>query len=149
EALDAAVSGGHYDAYRLLADRGVAAEIDRTHASLMLRQAAQSGDTRLVAGILALHPDVNWVDRTYPNNQALAEAAQVTCPWNRTPPACDPPAVVAMLLRAGANPRTVNPVAPSSSLVLVSDVRIARMLLAAGADPNFADFDGEPPIFSI
>ena len=148
-ALDAAAAGGHDEAFGLLGAHGALAGIDRPHASLMLRQAAQSGDPRLVARILALHPDVNWIGRTYPNEQALAGAARVSCPWNRGPPACDPPTVVAMLLRAGANPRIVNPRTPESPLIFVGDVRIAHMLLAAGADPNFADYDGEPPIFSV
>lgn len=148
-ALDGAAAAGSLEGFDLLAGRGALAGIDRMHATRLLRRAAGSGDPRLVARVLRLRPDVNWIGQYDGNDPILADAAQVDCPWNRTRPRCDPPRVVAMLLRAGANPRLANPNSPSSPLLFVSDVRIARLLLAAGADPNFADFDGAPPLFSI
>jgi hypothetical protein len=149
EALNAAAAGGSYDTFRLLAQRGALARMTPVEASQLLRLAARSGDPRVVAAILALHPDVNRVERDSIEHPVLADAAGATCNWDRPPPGCEPAVVVALLLRAGANPRIVNPRVATSPLVFVGDVRIARLLLAAGADPNFADLDGKPPIFAI
>lgn len=148
-ALEAAAAGGHFDAFRLLARRGALTGLAPAEATQLLRRAAERGDARLVAVLLRLHADVNWIDPTYPNPPILANAAQAICPWDRRSPDCDPALVVLLLLRAGANPRAVNPVVPASPLTLVGDVRVARLLLAAGANPNFANYDGEPPLFSI
>lgn len=148
-ALEAAVAAGRFEPFAALARRGALAGITPGEATPLLRQAALRGDARLVATILRLRPDVNWIDRAYPNPTILADAARVACEWDRRSPDCDPALVVLLLLRAGARPEVVNPMAPQSPLALIGDVRVARLLLAAGADPNRRDSQGEPPLFSI
>lgn len=147
-ALAEAARGGNFDAFRSLARRGALAGITRAEATQLLRGAAERGNARLVAVALRLDPEVNRIDPEYPNPPILAEASHVTCRWDQQSPDCDPAIVVLLLLRAGADPRLVNRTSPMSPLGFVSDVRVARMLLAAGADPNFVDFDGATPIFS-
>jgi ankyrin repeat protein len=149
EAIEAANAGGSYEAFALLARRGALAGISEARTTQLLLHAAETGNPRLVAAILSRHIDVNRVDPNYPTGPALNAASGVTCRWDQSPRTCDPAMVVALLLHAGANPRVVNRISPESPLSLVSDPRIALLLLRAGADPNFPDPDGEPPLFSI
>jgi ankyrin repeat protein len=146
-ALAQAAGGGNFDAFRSLARRGALAGLTRAETTQLLRRAAEQGNARLVAVALRLNPEVNRIDPENSNLPILADASNVRCRWNQQSADCDPALVVLLLLRAGANPRLVDRSSPTSPLSFVSDVRVARMLLAAGADPNFANYEGAPPIF--
>jgi hypothetical protein len=54
-----------------------------------------------------------------------------------------------MLLDAGTDARWFNPAYRDSVFFGVGDPEIARVLLTAGADPNFKNNDGQPIIFGI
>lgn len=119
-------------------------------ATNLLRQAAENGNVRMVSYFLQFHPRLNGStnDRAI-EDPPLWAAAQHSCPDEGLHPNCDHRKVVRMLLGAGADARWFHPTYRNSVFFQVSDPAIAKMLLAAGADPNFKDTDGEPIIFSI
>lgn len=119
-------------------------------ATNLLRRAAENGNVRMVSYFLQFQPRLNGStnDRAI-EDPPLWAAAQHSCPDEGSHPNCDHREVVRMLLDAGADARWFHPIYRNSVFFQVSDPDIARMLLAAGADPNFKDTDGEPIIFSI
>jgi hypothetical protein len=149
-ALGSAAAGDNDEAFDRLRDLLGPASITPDLATKLLRQAAENGNARLVSYLLQFHPRLNGS----PNDRAIDDpplwaAAQHSCPDDGSHPNCDHRKVVRMLLDAGADARWFHPIYRDSVFFQVSDPEIAKMLLAAGADPNFKDTDGEPIIFSI
>jgi Domain of unknown function (DUF6438) len=119
-------------------------------ATTLLSQAAENGNVRMVSYFLEFRPRLNGsTDDRAIKDPPLWVAAQNSCPDEGSHPNCDHRKVVRMLLDAGADGRWFHPIYRNSVFFQVSDPAIAEMLLAAGADPNFKDSDGEPIIFSI
>lgn len=119
-------------------------------ATNLLRLAAENGNVLMVSHFLQFRPRLNGStnDRAV-EDPPLWAAAQNSCPDDSSHPNCDHRKVVRILLDSGADARWFHPVYRNSVFFQVSDAAIAKMLLAAGADPNFKDTDGEPIIFSI
>jgi hypothetical protein len=119
-------------------------------ATNLLRLAAENGNVRMASYFLQFHPRLNGSRKDRPiEDPPLWAAAQHSCSSEGSHPNCDHRRVVRMLLDAGAEAAWFHPIYRNSVFFQVSDPAIAKMLLAAGADPNFKDTDGEPIIFSI
>jgi hypothetical protein len=142
-ALSFAASGGHLDAVRLLIQNGADPAAKSDWPPIVA--AAKSGSPAVVKEILQYRPDLSV--RTKEGSPALVVATDRDC---RT---CDPkdadrPAVISMLLAAGAD---VNQSDSSGNTALIEngwDTRIAEILLQHGANINAQRSDGWTALFS-
>jgi hypothetical protein len=150
DALTAAVGADSDEAVDRLLDLAGPEALTPELATGLLRAAAETGNVRLVSYFLRFHPRLNGSADDGPDDDPpLWAAGQNSCPQEGSHPNCDHRKVVRMLLDAGADAHRVHPVYRKSVLFMVRDAEIARMLLAAGADPSFKDKEGEPAIFGI
>lgn len=145
-----AVRSDNDEAFDQLRDLVGPKAITSETATNLLRQSAENGNVRMVSYFLQFQPRLNWStnDRAI-EDPPLWAAAQNSCPDEGPHPNCDHRKVVQILLDAGADGRWFHPIYRNSVFFQVRDPAIAKMLLAAGADPNFKNSEGEPIIFSI
>lgn len=149
-ALKMAVDSDNHAAFEALHQPKSLRPIDRAFATKLLSSAASNADPRIVSEMLDLGANPNGdEDSRFPADPPLFEAANGLLSNDEKHAASDRRAVVRQLLAAGANIEHCQNGNCYSVLWQVSDVDIARLLLDAGANPDFKDDEGEHILFSI
>jgi ankyrin repeat protein len=112
-----------------------------------LSAAAEAGVPRIVQAILSHHPDVNWQNDSGDTALMLAVPGDASEPPR---PERDFPAIVKMLIGAGADVNLRDSQGRSAIMKVEESGEIVRMLVAAGAkDINRADWTGQTVLFSV
>lgn len=148
-AFDAAVSINAQKTYDVLRPLIGREYITRQFASRLVGAAAQNGNVSMVTYLLTFEPDLAQTQTRPLTDPPLFRAASSSCAETSPKTPCDHREVVRLLLAAGADIHGKSSAFNSSVLFLVGDPQIAKLLLQAGADPQYRDQDGEPIIFSI
>ena len=150
DALQQAVESDNHDAYDALYESRKSGSIDSAFATNLLSSAASNADPRIVMEMLGQGANPNG-DRgnRIQTNPPLFEAANGLMSNDEDHPASDRRAVVRQLLAAGAKIDHCQNGYCDSVLWQVSDSGVAKLLLDAGADPDFKDDEGEHIIFNI
>lgn len=148
--LQQAVDSDNHAAYDALYSPRNFSWLDRDFATKLLSSAASNADPQVVAEMLrrGANPNGDGSSR-FPTDPPLFEAANGLLSNDEKHPAPDRRAVVRQLLAAGANIEHCQNGYCDSVLWQVSDAGVARLLLDAGADPNFKDEEGEHILFNI
>lgn len=150
DALREAVRVDNHGAYELLFQPAKFRWIDRVFATELLSRAALNADPRMVRDMLERGADPDGID--YPPvavEPPLSKAASGFMAKDHSHSHADRRVVVRQLLDAGADILQCQYGACYSVLRSVDDAQIAKMLLDAGADPNFRDAEGEHILFTI
>ena len=112
-----------------------------------LSAAASEGVPRIVQAILDRHPDVNWQNNSGGTALMLAARGDLATP-RRTDR--DFPAVVKMLISAGADVNLRDADGASAIMKVEGSGEIVKLLLAAGAkDINKTDWRGQTILFEV
>ncbi|WPZ05312.1 DUF6438 domain-containing protein [Blastomonas marina] len=149
-ALQQAVDSDNHAAYDALYQPENLSWIDSAFATKLLSSAASNADPQLVAEMLRRGANPNGeVGSRYRSDPPLFEAANGLMSNDDAHPARDRRKVVRQLLVAGASIEHCRYGYCDSVLWEVSDAGVAKLLLDAGADPNFKDEDGEHILFNI
>jgi ankyrin repeat protein len=139
-ALLLAVAGNHVASAKALLSAGASPNTRAANRDTPWLLAGASGRTEIVAAMLPLKPDLSLRNR-YGGNALI--------------PACERAHVetVKLLLTSGIDMNHVNDLGWTCLLeiVILGDggprhQQVAKMVLAAGADPNLADRDGVTPL---
>lgn len=139
-ALLLAVAGNHVEMARVLLAAGASPNTQAANHDTPWLLAGASGRTDIIAAMLPLKPDLRLRNR-YGGNALI--------------PACERAHVetVKLLLTSGIDVNHVNDLGWTCLLeiVILGDggprhQEVARLVLAAGADPNLADRDGLTPL---
>lgn len=149
-AMLQAVDSDNHAAFGALHQSPRSRQIDGAFATKLLASAASNADPQIVGEMLRLGANPNGDENSrFPTDPPLFEAANGLMSNDDNHPAADRRAVVRQLLAAGASIEHCQNGYCDSVLWQVSDVGVARMLLDAGADPNFKDNEGEHLLFNI
>lgn len=150
-ALQEAVESDNHAAYDALYQPQNARRIDRTFATKLLTGAAANADPQIVSEMLRLGANPNGDDKDSRFfDPPLFEAAHgVMSNDEKHPATTDRRAVIRLLLAAGAKIEHCQYGYCDSVLWQVSDAGVARLLLDAGANPDFKDNEGEHVLFNI
>ena len=150
-ALQAAVDSDNHAAYDALYQPQSSSGIDRAFATRLLTSAAANADPQIVSDMLRLGANPNGDNGSrFPSDPPLFKAANgVMSNDEKHPATTDRRAVIRLLLDAGASIKHCQNGYCESILWQVSDVGVARLLLDAGADPDFKDNEGEHILFNI
>ena len=145
-AIESAVRANNNQMFRSLLADGGDRLITENVATRLLPAAAHNGNLAISSFLIDAGADVRGPeDRRQYDDPPVFAAAQGDFTRDKTGERL---AVVALLLKHGASIHQCS-LGCSSILALVSDPMIARLLINAGADPNFKDNEGEPILFSI
>jgi hypothetical protein len=149
-ALDTSVSKRNHEAFDAVLRAGRQKGITKDLATKLLQSAARNADLKIVNLMLANGANPNG-DKGAPGlpDPPLFDAANGIASDEQGSSMHERRQVVSRLLDAGADIKYCLNDYCSSVLWQVSDREIARMLLDAGADPNFRDDDGEHILFNI
>lgn len=124
-------SRGRRKMMELLVDAGLQPDLTNPAGQTPLMQAVVLGDQAYVNALLAVGADPNFL------NEQRETALSFAAVWGRT-------AIAALLLRQGANPdRPLKPWTPLMYAAREGNVRLARLLLGAGARANRKDPHGQ------
>ena len=150
-ALQEAVDSDNHAAYDALYQPQNSSGIDRAFATKLLTSAAANADPQIVSDMLRLGANPNGDNRSrFPSDPPLFEAANgVMSNDEKHPATTDRRAVIRLLLAAGANIEHCQNGYCDSVLWQVSDAGVAKLLLDAGANPDFKDNEGEHVLFNI
>ncbi|WP_223072863.1 DUF6438 domain-containing protein [Erythrobacter sp. SCSIO 43205] len=148
-ALDTAVASDNHAAFEELRLPSNLRPIDSSFATKLLSSAASNADPQIVSEMLDLGANPNGESSRFPSDPPLFEAANGLLSNDENHPASDRRAVVEQLLAAGANITHCQNGYCDSVLWQVSDAGVARLLLDAGANPDFKDDEGEHILFNI
>jgi ankyrin repeat protein len=149
-AMQQAVDSDNHSAFEALHLLPQSRRIDRAFATILLSSAASNADPQIVSEMLRLGANPNGDEgNRFPTDPPLFVAANGVMSNDDKHPAADRRAVVRQLLTAGASIEHCQNGYCDSVLRQVSDVGVARLLLDAGADPNFRDDEGEHLLFNI
>ncbi|MGN6773191.1 MAG: DUF6438 domain-containing protein [Rhizobiaceae bacterium] len=149
-AMQQAVDSDNHTAFEALHQPPRSRRIDRAFATKLLSSAASNVDPQVVGEMLRLGANPNGDEGSrFPTDPPLFEAANGLMSNDDKHPAADRRAVVRQLLSAGASIEHCQNGYCDSVLWQVSDAGVARMLLDAGANPNFKDDEGEHILFNI
>lgn len=148
-AIQQAVDSDNHSAFQGLYQRNRNSGIDREFATKLLSSAASNADPQILRIMLKLGADPNGIDSQFPTDPPLFDAANGLLSNDDNHPTSDRRAVVRELLKAGADIEYCQNGYCDSVLWQVSDAGIAKMLLDAGADPDFRDDEGEHILFNI
>jgi len=145
-AIESAVRANNNQVFRFLLAEGGDRLITKNVATRLLPAAAHNGNLEISSFLINAGADVRGPeDRRRYDDPPVFAAAQGDFTLDETGERL---AVVALLLEHGANIHQCS-LGCSSVLASVTDPMIARLLINAGADPNFKDSEGEPILFSI
>ena len=149
-ALQTSVSKRNHTAFNAVLRAKVQKRIPKDLATKLLQGAAENADLKIVNIMLANGANPNG-DKGAPGlpDPPLFDAANGIGSEERGSSIIERRQVVSRLLDAGADIKYCLNNYCSSVLWGVSDRGIAKMLLDAGADPNFRDSDGEHILFNV
>lgn len=149
-ALQQAIDSDNHGAYDALSQPPKSGWIDSAFATELLSSAAANADPQIVSDMLRLGANPNGDEGSrFPIDPPLFEAANGLLSNDEKHPATDRRAVVRQLLAAGAKINHCQNGYCGSVLWEVSDAGVARLLLDAGANPDFKDDEGEHVLFNI
>jgi len=145
-AIESAVRANNNQMFRSLLADGGDRLITKNVTTRLLPAAAHNGNLAISSFLIDAGADVRGPeDRRQYDDPPVFAAAQGDFTRDKTGERL---AVVTLLLKHGASIHQCS-LGCSSVLALVSNPMIARLLINAGADPNFKDSEGEPILFSI
>jgi ankyrin repeat protein len=150
-ALQEAVDSDNHFAFRALYLPRRSDPIDSAFATKLLTSAASNADPEIVREMLKRGANANGdkANRNPTSAPPIFEAANGLLSNDHNHPAFDRRSVIRQLLDADADIEHCRNGYCDSVLWAVSDPGVARLLLDAGADPDFKDDEGEHILFSI